>query len=82
LVAPNGVGPAGVGPAILEKVVHSRGVLHQVPSGEGEGHRYGAERRIYQNIPEHRILAIAVLSILQDASFESAAKAKKNYGNT
>jgi hypothetical protein len=44
LVAPNGVGPARVGPAILEKVVHSGGALHQVPSGEGEGHRYGAER--------------------------------------
>jgi hypothetical protein len=33
LVAPNGVRPAHVGPAILEKVVHSRGALHQAPGG-------------------------------------------------
>jgi hypothetical protein len=37
LVAPSGVGPACVGPAILEKVVHSRGALLASARQRGRG---------------------------------------------
>jgi hypothetical protein len=36
LVAPSGVGPACVGPAILEKVVHSRGALPECRAEGGQ----------------------------------------------